>query len=156
MNLVGRSASSVATRRLFNRGYIGVVTHARGTRPTLDQIDSSPSRTRSSNRQARIGRQITTTSIARHAEPLSDAYLDFSFSADTTMASLTPPQPPPSWQHTVEDIERLTTEALTKNKQVSDDIVQLPDDKLDFDNVSTLAVFLSADRLTARPFFRCL
>lgn len=52
------------------------------------------------------------------------------------MASLTAPQPPPSWQHTVEDIERLTTEALAKNKQASDEIVQLPEDKLDFDTVS--------------------
>jgi len=51
------------------------------------------------------------------------------------MASLTPPQPPPIWQHTVEDIERLTTEALTRDKQISDDIVRLPEDKLDFDNV---------------------
>ncbi|KAF8558611.1 zincin [Imleria badia] len=52
------------------------------------------------------------------------------------MASLTPPQPPPSWQHTVEDIERLTTEALDKDKQVSDDIVQLPEDKLNFDTLA--------------------
>ncbi|KAG9310224.1 hypothetical protein JVU11DRAFT_9870 [Chiua virens] len=52
------------------------------------------------------------------------------------MASLTPPQPPPSWQHAVEDIERLTTEALARNKQVSDDIVKLPEDKFDFDNLA--------------------
>ncbi|KAI9567695.1 hypothetical protein HD554DRAFT_2267097 [Boletus coccyginus] len=52
------------------------------------------------------------------------------------MASLTPPQPPPSWQHTVEDIERLTTEALARDKQISDDIVQLPEDKLGFDNLA--------------------
>jgi metallopeptidase MepB len=51
------------------------------------------------------------------------------------MASLTPPQPPPTWQHTVQDIDRLTTDALAKDKQVTDDIVQVPEDKLDFDSV---------------------
>jgi hypothetical protein len=54
------------------------------------------------------------------------------------MASLTAPQAPPTWQHTVEEVDRLTTEALEKNKRVSDDVVKLPDDKLDFDNVSTI------------------
>ena len=62
------------------------------------------------------------------------------------MASLTPPQPPPSWQHTVEDIERLTTETLARDKQISDDIVQLPEDKLDFDNVSPHALLVLPDR----------
>ncbi|KAF8843766.1 mitochondrial endopeptidase [Paxillus ammoniavirescens] len=51
------------------------------------------------------------------------------------MASLTAPQAPPTWQHTVEEVDRLTTEALEKNKKVSDDVVKLPEDKLDFDNV---------------------
>lgn len=53
------------------------------------------------------------------------------------MVSLTPPQAPPTWKHTVQDINRLITEALEKQKKVSDDIVKLPEDKLDFDNVST-------------------
>ena len=145
MNLVGRPASPAATRRLLvglrllngyagripSRGYIGAVTRAR----TTDQFDtSSPSRT---SRQAQIRRHLTTTKTAKHAEPLSNTHLDLSFSTDTEMASLTPPQPPLSWQHTVEDIERLTTEALAKDKQVSDDIAQLSGEKLDFDNVST-------------------
>ncbi|KAF9223776.1 zincin [Gyrodon lividus] len=52
------------------------------------------------------------------------------------MASLTAPQPPPTWQHTVEEVERLANEALEKNKKVSDDIVKLPEDKLDFDNLA--------------------
>ncbi|KIJ13498.1 hypothetical protein PAXINDRAFT_163685 [Paxillus involutus ATCC 200175] len=52
------------------------------------------------------------------------------------MASLTAPQAPPTWQHTVEEVDRLTTEALEKNKRVSDDVVKLPDDKLDFDNLA--------------------
>ncbi|KAG6380326.1 hypothetical protein JVT61DRAFT_8436 [Boletus reticuloceps] len=52
------------------------------------------------------------------------------------MASLKPPQLPPTWQHTVEDIERLTTEALAKDKKINDDIVQLLEDQLGFDNLA--------------------
>jgi len=152
MYVVGRSASLATARRfalgrVSNRGYICAVTHR------LDLIDSPSFRIRQR-------RHLTTTLTSRHAEPLS-TYLDFRFSTDTTMASLTPPQPPPSWQHTVEDIERLTTEALARDKQISDNIVQLPEDKLGFDNVSpnSDALLLSpiADRLTTSPFFsRCL
>lgn len=140
MNVVG----SATTRRflLQLRGRIGRVSNHGyiGARPTLNQIDIPPSQTWLSNRQGRTPhRHLATTSTTRHASPLSDAYLDLRFTADTTtMASLTPPQSPPSWQHTVEDVDRLTTEALAKNKQVSDEIVQLPEDKLDFDNVRAL------------------
>ncbi|KIJ66993.1 hypothetical protein HYDPIDRAFT_174274 [Hydnomerulius pinastri MD-312] len=52
------------------------------------------------------------------------------------MASLTPPQPPPTWQNTVEEIDKLTTEALEKNKKVTDEIVKLPADQLGFDNLA--------------------
>ena len=139
MHVVGRSASLATTRRLLlggrvsNGAYIGAITHARLDPPS--QI-----------RQARIRhRHLATASTSRH-----DAYLDFKFSVDTKMASLTPPQPPLSWQHTVEDIERLTTEALAKDKQVSDNIVQLPEDKLDFDSVSFACSPPIADRLIVR------
>ena len=53
------------------------------------------------------------------------------------MASLTPPQAPPTWKHTVKDVDKFITEALEKKQKVSDDIVKLPDHKLGFDNVST-------------------
>ena len=52
------------------------------------------------------------------------------------MAPLTPPQAPLTWKHTVQDVEKLITQALINNKKVSDDIVKLPEDELDFDNVS--------------------
>ncbi|KAF8452666.1 mitochondrial endopeptidase [Boletus edulis BED1] len=104
--------------------YIGLVTRARPTFKKLDQIDS----------QGRI-RHLATTSTSKLAKYSSNAYLDFRFSTDPVMASLKPPQLPPTWQHTVEDIERLTTEALAKDKKISDDIVQLSEDQLGFDNV---------------------
>lgn len=54
------------------------------------------------------------------------------------MAPLTPPQASPSWKHTVQDIDKLITEALEKKRKAHDDIVKLPEDQLDFDNVSHL------------------
>jgi hypothetical protein len=51
------------------------------------------------------------------------------------MAPLTPPQTPPTWKHTVQDVDKLITEALEKKKKVSDVIVKIPEDKLDFENV---------------------
>jgi hypothetical protein len=56
------------------------------------------------------------------------------------MAPLTPPQTPPTWKHTVQDVDKLITEALEKKKKVSDVIVKIPEDKLDFENVSTLSI----------------
>jgi len=53
---------------------------------------------------------------------------------------LTPPQAPPTWKHTVQDVDKLITQALEKNKRVGNDIVKLPEDKLDFDNVSTVSI----------------
>ena len=88
---------------------------------------------------------------ARSLTSRHDAYLDFKkFSVDTKMASLAPPQPPLSWQHTIEDLERLTNEVLARDKQVNDNIVQLPEDKLDFDNVSLACSPTIADRLAGR------
>lgn len=54
------------------------------------------------------------------------------------MVPLTPPQAPPTWKHTVQDVDKLITEALTKKKKVIGDIVGLPEDKLGFENVSAL------------------
>ncbi|KAG9310225.1 Metalloprotease [Chiua virens] len=50
------------------------------------------------------------------------------------MAPLIPPQAPPTWKHTAQDVERLMTGALEKKKNVSDAIVKLPEHQLDFDN----------------------
>ncbi|KAG6380319.1 hypothetical protein JVT61DRAFT_8428 [Boletus reticuloceps] len=105
--------------------YIGLVTRVRPTFK-LDQIDS----------RGRIRHLAQTTSTSKLAKYSSNAYLEFRFSTDPVMASLKPPQLPPTWQHTVEDIERLTTEALAKDKKISDDIVQLPEDQLGFDNLA--------------------
>ncbi|KAI9567715.1 hypothetical protein HD554DRAFT_2205377 [Boletus coccyginus] len=52
---------------------------------------------------------------------------------------LTPPQAPPTWKHTIQDVDKLIIQALEKKKWVGNDIVKLPEDEFDFDN-STLAL----------------
>ncbi|KAF8128578.1 mitochondrial endopeptidase [Boletus edulis] len=61
------------------------------------------------------------------------------------MAPLTPPQAPPTWKHTVQDVDNLITEALEKKKKTHDDIVKLPEDKLDFDNVFSALALAEAE-----------
>lgn len=56
------------------------------------------------------------------------------------MAPLKPPQAPPTWKRTVQDVDELITGALRRKRKVSDDIVKLPRDELDFDNVSTVSI----------------
>ncbi|KAN0094547.1 hypothetical protein V8E55_002834 [Tylopilus felleus] len=61
------------------------------------------------------------------------------------MAPLTPPQASPSWKHTVQDIDKLITEALEKKRKAHDDIVKLPEDQLDFDNVFSALALAEAE-----------
>ncbi|KAF8128555.1 mitochondrial endopeptidase [Boletus edulis] len=67
-------------------------------------------------------RHLATISASKLAKYSSNAYLDFSFR-----------RPGSTLSRTV--IERLTTEALAKDKMINDNIVQLPEDQLGFDNV---------------------
>lgn len=71
------------------------------------------------------------------------------------MAPLTPPQAQPTWKHTAHDVDKLITEALEKKKKASDDIVKLPEDKLDFDNVRTI-LHPSRTPISQPIYFRCL
>ncbi|TFK40593.1 hypothetical protein BDQ12DRAFT_664326 [Crucibulum laeve] len=49
--------------------------------------------------------------------------------------SLTPPQPPPSWDHTDEDITRLTKELIEKDRAVQDKIGALDPKDCNFESV---------------------
>jgi hypothetical protein len=50
--------------------------------------------------------------------------------------SLTPPQPPPSWDHSAEDITRLTKELIAKDRAVLDKIGSLALKDCNFNSVS--------------------
>lgn len=52
------------------------------------------------------------------------------------MANLKPPQPPPAWGHTPEDVIKLTKEAIDKDRDVQDRVAKLPTSECNFDTVS--------------------
>ncbi|KAI6016480.1 hypothetical protein BKA83DRAFT_4336729 [Pisolithus microcarpus] len=54
------------------------------------------------------------------------------------MVSLTPPQNPPRWDHTPEEVVRLMKDAITKYKSVSDEVAALPSIECNF-NTARLA-----------------
>ncbi|CCM01864.1 uncharacterized protein FIBRA_03935 [Fibroporia radiculosa] len=51
------------------------------------------------------------------------------------MALLTPPQPPPSWTHSAEDVLVLTQEAITKDRELLDKVAALAPDECTFASV---------------------
>lgn len=51
------------------------------------------------------------------------------------MASLTPPQSPPKWNHTPEEVLSITKQALAQNKAVSDKVAALPEAECNFETV---------------------
>lgn len=77
---------------------------------------------------------------------LSGIFDTLSFSS-SNMANLTPPQPPPVWTHTPEQVVTLTKEAIKKDREVQDRVAKLLASECNFDTVSTtpiLAVAISA------------
>lgn len=49
----------------------------------------------------------------------------FTLSSSTTTMSLTPPQAPPTWEHTTEQVTQLTKDAIEKYRQVMDKVGSL-------------------------------
>ena len=52
------------------------------------------------------------------------------------VADLKPPQPPPVWTHTPEDVLSLTQEAIERDRIVQDQVAKLPDSECNFNTVS--------------------
>lgn len=63
-----------------------------------------------------------------------------SISAD--MVALTPPQPPPVWTHTPEDVLRITEETIAKHKETLDKIAALKEEECTFESVCGELVFI--------------
>ena len=51
------------------------------------------------------------------------------------MARLTPPQPPPTWTHSPEDVMRITKEQIQKHKESLDKIGALKEEESNFETV---------------------
>jgi hypothetical protein len=62
----------------------------------------------------------------------------FGTSSSSTLyvADLKPPQPPPVWTHTPEDVLSLTKEAIERDRLVQDRVAKLPDSECNFNTVS--------------------
>ena len=65
------------------------------------------------------------------------------------MANLTPPQPPPLWTHSPEDVINLTKEAIRKDREVQDRIAKLPASECNFETVSATPIYVAPTFLTS-------
>lgn len=59
-----------------------------------------------------------------------------SATTDTMAPSLVPPQPAPSWDHSPQDIKRLTADLIAKDRALSDNVGALKPDECNFKSVS--------------------
>jgi len=77
----------------------------------------------------------------------------FPFSVNTQM-SLTPPQAPPSWNHSPGDITRLTKEFIAQDRVVEDKVGALAAEDCNFQSASILALYQCFILIVT--IFRCL
>lgn len=143
-------------------GYIGSVTQTRrctGISDRIYQVDidsalkhPTPIKSSSSSTQSivhtslsRPPAQFSRLQTSRSFSSSSRLKASFTFSlldSDPTMASLTPPQAPPRWNHSPEDVLSITKHALAQNKAVSDTVAALPEAECNFETVSNARSYL--------------
>jgi hypothetical protein len=73
----------------------------------------------------------------------SSSIFDTSLFSSSNLANLTPPQPPPVWGHSPEDVIKLTKEAIDKDREVQDRVARLPASECNFDTVCSSALCLT-------------
>ncbi len=66
------------------------------------------------------------------------------FSGSEDMAHLTPPQPPPKWTHTPEDVLKITKEQIQKHMETLDKIAALKEEDANFDNVRCVSSLVAS------------
>lgn len=81
------------------------------------------------------GRYSINTRSAQRAFSSSTSHLFFSLTSTSTMA-ITPPQAPPTWEHTTEDISKLTKQSIEKYRAVMDKVGALEPKDCTFESVS--------------------
>jgi len=79
----------------------------------------------------------------RFSSSLSSIFAPSSLSS-SNMADLTPPQPPPVWTHTPENVLYLTKEAVKKDREVQDRVAKLPASECNFETVSAAPIYVAA------------
>ncbi|THH10464.1 hypothetical protein EW145_g1314 [Phellinidium pouzarii] len=78
---------------------------------------------------------ITTSPSARRARMYSTSSLFLTSSSPSSMSSLSPPQPPPVWDHSPEDILDLTKKTIERVRLAQDKIAALRPEDCTFDSV---------------------
>jgi len=78
----------------------------------------------------------------RYSSSLSSIFAPSSLSS-SNMANLTPPQPPPVWTHTPEDVLKLTKDAIQKDREVQDKVANLPPSECNFESVSATPIYVA-------------
>lgn len=133
-----------------NFRYTGSVTHTSGSTNWINSSNPAlkhPTRVQSLSstsiglRQSRPRTQYPRLQTSRPFSSSSHSRSSFAFSleSDPIMASLTPPQAPPKWNHTPEEVLSITKLALAQNKAVSDKVAALPEAECNFETVSDLS-----------------
>ena len=86
-------------------------------------------------------RYISVTSRHPIARSLSSAQSIFSFtSTNSNMANLIPPQAPPSWTHSAEDVMRLTKSAIEEDRKVQDTVGGLAAKDCNYQSVRSIHI----------------
>ncbi|KAH9939164.1 Metalloprotease [Amylocystis lapponica] len=68
-----------------------------------------------------------------------------SFSIPTAMVSLTPPQPPPIWTHSAEDVLSITKDAIARDRELQDKIAALAPADCNFSSVFLALAYAEAE-----------
>ena len=66
-----------------------------------------------------------------------------------TMSNLTPPQPPPTWTHTPEEVTTSIKEFIDKDRKFWDDVGLLPEEECTFESVRLLQSMSTGTELIA-------
>ncbi|KAJ7254409.1 hypothetical protein B0H12DRAFT_1115452 [Mycena haematopus] len=87
-----------------------------------------------------------TSIVQSFSRPRSFSALSFT-TASPSMA-ITPPQPPPEWTHTADDIARLTKESIDSHRAVEDKIGALPPSECTYESLALEAAETQFENIT--------
>ena len=137
--IAGRRRSLPISRQLSSTVSRSLSLSARHTPPGAPSVTSTLA---TSSRDLYLHRSQDALS------PLRLRLYSTAFSLSTTnpaMASLTPPQPAPTWTHTADDVLRLTKEAIEKDKVALDKVAALKPEDCNFNSASNnhISVYVS-------------
>lgn len=80
-------------------------------------------------------RSVTHIGSRALATLASDSPLFSSIASDTAMASIKPPQEPPSWTHSAEDIDRIIKDLIERDRKLTDQVAALDPKDCTFESV---------------------